>query len=278
MFKFDEFKTVCKFWGSKVLFATLISFICVTSYVTELFSAMPTPAQDAALHPVVMMSDGKESKVVPMEEFLKVALEDAGKMKNKEEFQNVLNLKRSLDRGVLPSRPDGLAELSDQRSANGLPSTGSVGNWIRSAFKDSFVVDTLKESLQGVGQSLKSLSKSVIKGVAVGATMGVVLLIGGAIVWQLLIIPAYCNGPGPLIADWIPGISERWGSGKNGICNAQLNKISAQEAQLKQAAKLISNSVPAVVLPDGSFAGYCEIDGTLCDPSLCAIDKNLRGC
>lgn len=264
-------------WGfsSKVFIAAVISIICVA----KLFSEIPIQAQHVASNKFVMMSDGKETKAVSIEEFFKIALKEAGEKNNKEEFANILRIKQNLDREVLQAS-------SSNGGGNRSPNVGSMRNSINSAFKDSFIVDTLTECFKSSGQAVKSVAKSVIKGIMGGATMGVVLLVGGAIAWQLLVIPAYCNGPWPMIADWLP-VSEYWGSGEAGVCKSfvQSNKILAQEINLKRAAEIISNSIPAVVLPDGSLnpevPGYCKVDNgkvIWCDKSLCNIDKNIRGC
>jgi hypothetical protein len=275
MFKICGFRS--GIWGlcSKVFFVAVISISCGA----KLFSEIPSQIQDPVSGNFVMMSDGKESKAVSIEEFFKVALKDAGKKNNKEEFENILRIKQNLDREALQAS-------SGNGGGNRVAVVSSMRNSINSVFKDSFVVDTLAECFKGSGQAVKSVAKSVIKGVTVGATMGVVLLIGGAIVWQILVIPAYCKGPGPVIADWLP-VSDYWGSGEDGVCqsSAQSNKILSQEVKLKRAAEIISASVPAVVLPDGSFnpeiPGYCKVENgkvIWCDKSLCQIDKNIRGC
>ena len=274
-------------WGfrAKVFFAALFLISCED----KLFSAIqnqvqdPVQSQDSALYPFVMMSDGKKSKTVPIEEFFKIVLKDAGKKQDKETFENILRLKQNLAREDLQVS---LEESGNNGGANRLSVIGSMRNSINAVFKDSFIVDTLAECFKGAGQSVKSIAKSVIKGVAIGATMGVVILIGGAIAWQVLIIPAYCKGPGPAIASWLP-VSDYWTWGEDGICNsyAQSNKVLAQESKLKQTAEIISKNVPAVILPDGSFntniPGYCKIDDgkvIWCDKSLCKIDSDLRGC
>ena len=264
-------------WGfcSKIFFVAVI----LSSLGANLFSEMPSQAQETVPSKLVMMSDGKESKAVSIEEFFKVALKDAGEKNNKEEFANILRIKQNLDREALQAS-------SGNGGGNRIAGLSSMRNSINSVFKDSFVVDALAECFKGSGQAIKSVAKSVIKGITVGATMGVVLLIGGAVVWQVLVIPAYCKGPGPVIADWLP-VSDYWGSGEDGVCQSsvQSNKILAQEVKLKRAAEIISASVPAVVLPDGSFnpeiPGYCKVSNgkvVWCDKSLCQIDKNIRGC
>jgi len=275
MFKICGLKFGIGCFCSKVFFVAVISIGCEA----KLFSEIPSQIQNAASNKFVMMSDGKESKAVSIEEFFKVALKDAGKKNNKEEFENILRIKQNLDREALQAS-------SGNGMGNRFPIVGSMRNSINSVFKDSFVVDTLTECFKDSGQAVKSVAKSVIKTIATGATMGVVLLIGGAIVWQILIIPTYCKGPGPVIADWLP-VSDYWGSGEDGVCQSsvQSNKILAQEVKLKRAAAIISASVPAVVLPDGSFnpeiPGYCKVENgkaIWCDKSLCQIDKNIRGC
>ncbi len=275
MFKISESEIPT--WGfcRKVFFVAVISISCVA----KLFSEIPIQTQNVASNKFVMMSDGKESKAVSVEDFFKIALKDAGKKNNKEEFENILRIKQNLDR-------ESLLVPSNNSGGNGVSSTSSMRKSINSAFKDSFVVETLTECFKSSGQAVKAVAKSVIKGITVGATMGVVLLVGGAIAWQLLVIPAYCKGPGPIIADWLP-VSDYWGSGEDGVCKSsvQSNKILAQEIKLKRAAEIISNSIPAVVLPDGSLnpdvPGYCKVNNgkvIWCDKSLCEIDKNIRGC
>lgn len=262
----------------KLFFVALI----LIGYGDNVFSAVPNQVQDAVPKKFIMMSDGKESNAVSIEEFLKIVLKDAGQSNNKEEFEKILKIKQKLDMEESGAR---LEEQGNKRSANLSSMANSMRNSMNSAFKDSFVVDTLTECFKSSGQSLKLLAKSVIKSVANGATMGVVLLIGGALVWQFLVIPAYCKGPGPVIADWIPGVPDYWGSGTDGMCHNSVNKILAQEVKLKRAAEIISANVPDVVLPDGSvnpdIPGYCKIDNgkvLWCDKSLCDIDSNIRGC
>ena len=265
--------TILVFWP-KMFFVALI----LIGYGDKLFSAVrPGQVQDSVSKEFAMISDGKETKAVSFEELLKIALKDAGAKKNKEEVESLINLKQKLDL-------EALQDSGNNGGANPLSVANSMRNSMNAAFKDSFIVDTLTECFKGSKQSVKSLAKSVIKGVAIGATMGVVLLIGGAIVWQVLVIPVYCKGPGPVIADWLP-VPDYWGSGEDGVCHNSANKILAQEVKLKRAAELISASVPAVVLPDGSLnpdiPGYCKVvNGEViwCDKSLCDIDSNIRGC
>jgi hypothetical protein len=218
--------------------------------------------QKSSVHPFVVMSDGKKTGAIPIEEFLKVAMKNATQNGTQKDFQDILGAKQNLGKE-------------------------SFQDLINTALKDSFVVDMLKESAKESGKAIKSIAKSVIKGIAVGVTMGIVLLIGGAIVWQVLVVPVYCKGPGPTIASWMP-VSDYWQWGEDGICRnyvSQENNVLIQESKLKHVAQLISQNISNVVLPDGSvnrnIPGYCKIeDGEIvwCDKSLCKIDKNIRGC
>lgn len=132
----------------------------------------------------IMMSDGIKTSALPVEDFLKIVKNDAG--------------------------DEGLKLLKSQKSGISLPAV------FKDTLKDSFVVDTVKESFSGSTQAIKSVAKYIVKNIFVGVTLGVVMLIGGTIAWQYVVIPAYCKGPFPTGAK-VFGLSRYW-YGADGIC------------------------------------------------------------